>query len=737
MTTAPPDPDFTPISPNPYIVGNPVRDRSMFFGREAEFELVRNRFAHSTRGGLLVFCGERRSGKTSILFQILDQRLGPDFIPVLIDMQSMAVANEIEFLTRLSEEMLAALGPEAQGIAPPEFTADSNHSATFQKFVRDVLRTHPDKKLILLFDEYELFENKIDSGLLAQDVLHILASLMEHHPVFLVFTGSQHLDQRRRDYWSILGKSQYKMIGFLERADALSLVCKPVEGRVQYANGTVEAIYRLTAGQPFYTQAICQGLVDQLNERRTNHATREALAEVVDGIINNPLPQMIFLWEALERDEKLVLALLAECLQDEGACARVDDLTRLLRKRGYPLDLDKARIATMLEKLFKSEMLLRDDRSAPHGYSFRMDLWRLWIRRQHSVWQVMREVGLGIRSDPNRRRVRVLVWAAAVVAGAWVLMIVFRLPPFGDDAPATGSATPAGVGPVASYALKAEPEDAIIYLDGRRIGIGTYFDAITAERDHRVRLTASGYADSEIVVRIAAGGSRSDRVALRALFGGLRIETRPPGADVKVDGILRGPSPVTVQGLSAAQPHRVEAALAGYGSAEQAVFVRPDSMLPYTLVLKTGKVDVTLTTEPGRSQVRVDGDARGTSPRDLPGLVFGRHTFSASQPGYLTAETSLVVTQETKQVHLVLVEEPPGILVVQGDQLAQIYIDGVFVVGDVYHSGQRKLAGGTHQVQVVLRSNKTIDSSVVVRPRESATYDFSKGTVTYQPEKEP
>src|SRR6185436_19714258 len=99
MTPAPPTTPFTPIAPNPFIVGNPVRDRAMFFGRETEFELVRKRFQDSNHGGLLVFCGERRSGKTSILFQILDKRLGPDFIAVLIDMQSMAVGSEIEFLT--------------------------------------------------------------------------------------------------------------------------------------------------------------------------------------------------------------------------------------------------------------------------------------------------------------------------------------------------------------------------------------------------------------------------------------------------------------------------------------------------------------------------------------------------------------------------------------------------------------------------------------------------------------
>src|SRR5947207_3368254 len=133
MSEPTPAAGFTPIHPNPFIVGNPVRDRSMFFGREAEFELVRKRFQESTHGGLLVFCGERRSGKTSILFQILEGRLGPEFIPVLIDMQSMAVGSEIEFLTRLCDEVLDALGRTGTAAVLPTFTEATSRTAVFQK----------------------------------------------------------------------------------------------------------------------------------------------------------------------------------------------------------------------------------------------------------------------------------------------------------------------------------------------------------------------------------------------------------------------------------------------------------------------------------------------------------------------------------------------------------------------------------------------------------------------------
>jgi hypothetical protein len=729
MSDRAPESDFTPISPNPFIVGNPVRGRAMFFGREAEFDLVRRRFAHSPIGGLMVFCGERRSGKTSILFQILDGRLGPDFIPVLIDMQSMAVANEVEFLTRISHEISRALGPRDGDIQPPTFVGSSSHSASFQRFVLEVLRKHPEKKLILLFDEYELFENKIDSNLLSPDVLHILANLIEQHPVFVVFTGSQHLEQRRKEYWKILGKSQHKMISFLERDDALNLIQKPVEGRVQYSEGVVEAIWRLTAGQPFYTQAICQSLVDQLNEHHTTEATHGSLATVVDGIVNNPLPQMIFLWDGLERNEKLVLSLLAECLEDAMSFAGVENLARHLRRRQYPLELDRASIATTLEKLFKSELLLRDDRGSAHAYAFRMDLWRLWIRRQHSVWQVMREEGLEIRR-PTRSRT-----AAIAVGGAILISVIAALvlqPRNRSSEPVAAGTSLAGANAMLSVAV--EPSTATIFLDGHEAGSGSFRGTVTADRDHRVRFKATGYADTDLVVNLSSGDSQNRSVVLRELLGKIRIETKPPGAEVRVDGRPAGKSPLTVPQLGTATVHRIEASLAGFGGASQQVMAQPNTLTSVFLELQQAAAEVTLSTDPDGSEVRVDGARVGSAPLSLKTLQPGRHTFAALRDGYVKTETTLTVRAESQRLHLVLSPESPGTLVVQGDQPAEIWIDGVLVVANVQNSGPRQLPPRSYQVRVIFADGGAIEQAVLVNSQERATYDYTKGTVTRRPQ---
>ena len=52
----------------------------MFFGREDDFNYAKIKLEGAAQGGVvLVFCGERRAGKSSILYQILNGRLGDRF----------------------------------------------------------------------------------------------------------------------------------------------------------------------------------------------------------------------------------------------------------------------------------------------------------------------------------------------------------------------------------------------------------------------------------------------------------------------------------------------------------------------------------------------------------------------------------------------------------------------------------------------------------------------------------
>jgi hypothetical protein len=383
---------FTPIA-NPYIVGNPIRTSDMFFGREDDFQFARQKLTVEQSGTVIVFCGDRRSGKTSMLFQILRGRLGPEFLPVLIDMQYFAaIANDRDFYESIVKEFVRAVYGEAeQDERRRRFSLPSEGAAqAFELVLNDAMAAFPDKTFLFLFDEYEILESKVERGELNRMVIPYLAGLLERHRrLSFIFTGSRNLEERPGQHWRLmLGKSQYRKISYLTRPDTERLVRQPVQGVVDYDAEAVSLICRLTSGQPFYTQVICQNLIDHLNEVRRRTVTRADVPAIVDGIVDNPLPQMIYFWDSLPADEKIALSLLAEVLGDDTSWAAAPRLLRDARDKGIPVATDVATLSSALEKLFERETL---EKSANRAFQYRVDLLRHWIRRTHSIWQVVKE----------------------------------------------------------------------------------------------------------------------------------------------------------------------------------------------------------------------------------------------------------------------------------------------------------------------------------------------------------
>jgi ligand-binding sensor domain-containing protein len=419
--------NYLPVEPNPYIVGNPIRTERMFYGREDDFRYVRTKLEGVSQGVVIVFCGERRVGKSSILYQVLNGRLGGKFVPVFVDMQEMVIASDAEFFARTSRLIAEAISradsPKAVGTAAgavpeagfqklgkaqpaslglgvaaatdqiirvPPFDR-GNPYPIFLDFLDEALRVLGDRTLLILVDEYELMEGKVDDGKLSQELFTFLAGLMDNKErLALIFTGSRRLEERDKKYWrELLRRSLFRKVGFFSEKDTMRLITEPVSGRAVFGRGVIELIYRLTAGQPFYTQVICQNTVDYLNENRRNWIVTADVARIIDDIVDNPLPQMIYTWEGLSDDEKIVLSLLAESLPDGVSFATAAEPRASVELNNYPVHLSETTIRLTLEEMFRREML---DKDIAGGFRFKMDLFRLWVRRSHSIWQVVNEV---------------------------------------------------------------------------------------------------------------------------------------------------------------------------------------------------------------------------------------------------------------------------------------------------------------------------------------------------------
>ncbi|MCI0698940.1 PEGA domain-containing protein [candidate division KSB1 bacterium] len=428
---------FEPIYPNPYIAGNPIRNQEMFFGRVDEFRFIARALEDGRKAALIVLFGERRSGKSSILYQILNGRLGEAFLPIFVDMQIMAgIAGDADFFERIITDACKQLA--GNGLSAEPYASQLKEAAAtnvFRRFLQEVKSRFPERAPLLLVDEYENLEARVKEGSLSRHILTFFAGLLETDLVSFVFTGSRSLEVHDQAIWGeeLFRKATSRKISFLTKDDTTRLITQPLQNKVDFAPEVVAQIYSLTAGQPFYTQMICQNLVYHLNEVQKRHVTRRDLQDVVDGVLENPPPQLIFNWSEHAAERKLALSLLAEFSEAPQTFLSARDLCQGIKRKKLEIDLAPNFFHAEFSSLFQDEYVLQKARK----YGFRLDLYRLWVRHDHNIWQVKKEIGARetaritkqahIKEKNRQRTFRRLEHAIAIGLAVVVIYVLWKL----------------------------------------------------------------------------------------------------------------------------------------------------------------------------------------------------------------------------------------------------------------------------------------------------------------------
>ena len=719
---------FQPIH-NPYIVGNPIKDRNMFFGREDDFTYIEKKVTGGEKGGLLVLCGSRRSGKTSILFQIMSGRFGDEFLPVLIDMQAMTVENDLDFLIKLANGIIDAIGDKEISLEKDFLAQRSKGSlAAFENLIDKINQRLAGKKLVLLFDEYEIFESHIGRGFISTDTLRLFANWIEYKEgVFIIFTGSDKLEERTAEYWqAFLGRALHRRISFLSKSDTLRLIKEPVKDAVRYEDELPERIYQLTAGQPFYTQVFCQALVDHLNEVHESVLTTRDLDDVIHQVIENPLPQMIFSWNSFGDLEKLTLSIIGELNKDTITPVKAKDILAFAKEEHIGFRIDPNALNETLEKLFHHDMLNKSD--AGDTYSFKMDLWRRWMARMHSIWQVVDEIksgegelGEGITPD-SRRRKPALILAGAVVAVA--VGVLFYRGFFGQ---LNQGITPPARTDSTQVTIHTTPDNADVFLgqqrigkspiDGQRVGAGTTL----------LRVEHVGYKTYVDTLTLRKDEPLERSITLVEKTGHLRLATTPSGARIHLDGVRTNHiTPAILENLSADRTYDVTLTLPGYKPREfRAVRIDEDLTREIHYAFSRSTAQVQIVTDPAGATITVDGDRLGKTP-NVYSLTHGAHRLVLEKDGYVVGRQDITIPTPGNTITVVLNKLPPGTLIITVNPWADIYIDDEIKKEQAIR-WEGKLEPGTYAI--VLRNphyeSVTDDVRVTSGDRTQRSYDLT------------
>ena len=220
------------------------------------------------------------------------------------------------------------------------------------------------------------------------------------------------------------------------------------------------------------------------------------------------------------------------------------------------------------------------------------------------------------------------------------------------------------------------PEDAEVWVDGVNHGRGRLRLEKVNPGKRVVSVKRSGYASDEKTVEIVAGLLSDVEIHLALLQGALKITTVPSGAEVSVNGIVKGKTPVEVSGLSPGAV-KVRVSSEGYETKEESVdVVGGEKRLVWGLQKAVGVLRVV--TEPSGAEVSVNGIVKGKSPVEVPALSPGAVKVRVISEGYVTKEESVdVVGGEKRQVEWILQKAVGVLRVVTEPSGAEVSVNGV------------------------------------------------------------
>jgi len=141
--------------------------------------------------------------------------------------------------------------------------------------------------------------------------------------------------------------------------------------------------------------------------------------------------------------------------------------------------------------------------------------------------------------------------------------------------------------PAASLEVMTEPPNAIVRVDGLRVGRAPVTRARLTPGPHTVQVGLEGYAPAELTLEVQADALPVPiRFALQAVGGVLEVRSEPAGAEVRLDGRAVGATPV--EGLSAPPGrHEVEIEARGYRPWRQTIVLNAGDKVPLKATLET------------------------------------------------------------------------------------------------------------------------------------------------------
>lgn len=282
--------------PNPfrdYASGVPVDDPAMFFGRSKVMDDIVHHLTVRPVGRCYALYGQKRSGKSSVVNQLQVQLAGSGALVARLSMGAVdrgAITQTFvaEVVDQLREQVAGMLDqktfanlltrwPEAGAIANQPLASLRKAVTAARALLKSAGHEEP-PRVVIMVDEftylYELLRRtnvaESDQNQL-RDFMRQWKSLLEAKIFSALVVGQDTMPSFIETFpneFSVMHTERLDYLSDEETQELADLPIRRTDGSSRFSGYGLQAIHSYTSGHPFYTQILCDRVVELANDNR-------------------------------------------------------------------------------------------------------------------------------------------------------------------------------------------------------------------------------------------------------------------------------------------------------------------------------------------------------------------------------------------------------------------------------------------------------------------------------------
>jgi formylglycine-generating enzyme required for sulfatase activity len=194
---------------------------------------------------------------------------------------------------------------------------------------------------------------------------------------------------------------------------------------------------------------------------------------------------------------------------------------------------------------------------------------------------------------------------------------------------------------------------------------------------HQLRIETERYLPVTRELEVSGRGlEQTLAVDLQPAWAEVQVTSRPPGAEVRVDGVLLGTTPLAAELLQGERT--LQLALAGHKPASlQRTIIAGIPVTLDDIELQPADGRLVLESNPPGATVTIDGVYRGTTPLNIALAANTEHVLRLARPGYEMLERRVTLVPDTQEsLTLDLPQEYGIVFVTTRPADASLAVDG-------------------------------------------------------------